>query len=537
MMLNDDAAAAEFLQTAPLLSLVREAIVTTSPSDRADIAKRLTEVVRDYYVHLPLKCSSLGIDPVRELELLVDDVPLIETEDQFFRRTIEILSRLRDRHTTMMLPAPRSQAIAFLPFAVESCFDANRQRHLIVSKLMCDVGDPEFKPGVELQYWNGTSIPRQIEAVSWQTDGANPYARIALALRTLTVRPLGYMLAPDEDWVTLTYLGDKGTRSLALPWRVYFADGTAAAATAGRRLTGAAALQVGLDHRTAVVNAAWYDLFGTRGAQAAAPGEIDTTAYNLSAVQAKTVETASGPIGYVRIFSLETEDPGAFLSGMTKVLEQLPKTGLILDVRANPGGAIPAGEGILELLSHGWPTFEPVSFRNTTAARRLGSLPSFSPWKRSLDIAPETGEVFSQGFPLSANTGVQHVYQGPVIAIIDSLAYSATDFLVAGLQDNGLAHIVGVDPVTGAGGANVWSLSTLASMDRESGGNLQPLPAGVELNLAVRRSVRVGARAGIPVEGIGEFADHVYLPSRDDVLGKNQDLVEYCARLLKTIRA
>ncbi|HEX8114338.1 MAG TPA: hypothetical protein VF516_41695 [Kofleriaceae bacterium] len=242
MSLFDDASsAAQFLQRSPLLAMLRDSITVTSQADRADIARGLTAAIRDYYVHLPLKRSSLGIDPVRELELLVDDVAYIPTEDPFFARVIEILCRMRDRHTTLLLPAPRAQAIAFLPFAVESYFDGAKQRHLIVSKLLCDVGETDFAPGVELTHWNGMSVRRHVEDFSWQTDGANPFARIALALRTLTVRPLGYMVPPAEDWVTLTYFTEKGIKSIALPWRVYFADGSSGAGTAARTLIGASA--------------------------------------------------------------------------------------------------------------------------------------------------------------------------------------------------------------------------------------------------------------------------------------------------------
>ncbi|HEX8114337.1 MAG TPA: hypothetical protein VF516_41690 [Kofleriaceae bacterium] len=70
-------------------------------------------------------------------------------------------------------------------------------------------------------------------------------------------------------------------------------------------------------------------------------------------------------------------------------------------------------------------------------------------------------------------------------------------------------------------------------MARSVRGDLQPLPAGVDLNLAMRRSVRVGTRSGLPVEGIGIFSDAGYPPTRRDLISDNDDLVAYCAGLAR----
>lgn len=529
-LIVDSSQASKFCHQWPPLASLRDRIMTTTVRDWQEIADRLKTALSDYYVHLPLKRSSMGIDPVRELEILADDVRLIPTEDEFFQRLIGIFRRLRDRHTSIRLPPPRANAVAFLPFTLESYFDPSGNRHLTVSKMLGEAEDPTFVPGVEITHWNGIPIRRYIEAFSWETEGANPFARIALALRSLTVRPLAYMLPPNEDWAAITFIGAKGVRTTVFPWRVYFAQTGSATEVATHLASGAAALLEGIDRSTAVINGTWHDLFS----QKVQTDDVDVAVMGLQNIRATSVQTRSGTYGYVRIFNFEVQDLPAFMGSMEKVLAQLPKTGLILDVRTNPGGMIPSGEGLLELLSEQPTTLAPVCFRNTPATRRLGQLPPFLPWKRSLEMQIETGEVFSQAFPLSVSgTGPGGIYKGPIVLVIDGLCYSTTDFLSAGFQDNSLGTIVGVDPVTGAGGANVWSLTTIAHLDRFIGGTLEPLPAGVDVNLAVRRSLRVGNQWGVPVEGLGTFADHVYAPTQRDLLGHNEDLIEFCGKLLK----
>jgi hypothetical protein len=101
------------------------------------------------------------------------------------------------------------------------------------------------------------------------------------------------------------------------------------------------------------------------------------------------------------------------------------------------------------------------------------------------------------------------------------------------MQDNGLATILGVDPVTGAGGANVWDHSTISLLVAEAGGDdISPMPVDFDINVAVRRSTRVGVHDGLPLEGLGVFADEHYMLTRDDVLGNNEGLLQFAANLL-----
>src|SRR5882762_10050279 len=118
---------------------------------------------------------------------------------------------------------------------------------------------------------------------------------------------------------------------------------------------------------------------------------------------------------------------------------------------------------------------EKLAFRVTPAIQRLASAsPFFEPWRRSLNMRFETGQMFSQGFRLydaSLSEGLMGRYKHPVVVIVDALSYSTTDFMVAGFQDNRLGPVIGTDVVTGAGGANVWMHSQLRQEMSVAGGN------------------------------------------------------------------
>lgn len=523
--------AADFYRNSPLLASTREISSGLATDDRQIVARQLGILLSDFYVHLPLKRSSLAIDPVQEANLLADEVRFIYSEGEFFQRMFAILKRLRDRHTAVRLPSPWRDMVAYLPFAVESFYDESG-RHLIVSKVMVDLGEPTFAAGVEITHWNGSPIARYVQDLSQESDGAHPFSRIAVTLRALTVRPLGYMAQPREDWVTLTYVANGRYRSAVIPWRIYVPSFGSAAAAANTTAAGAAELYQGIDRNVLIVNNTWFDLYSARDRAAATATEMADN------VVSRTVQTPAGEFGYIRIFSFAVADPAAFVSSFADTLRQLPARGVIIDLRGNPGGSIPAGEGLLQLFTSRTVSPQPVSFRTTAATRQLGALPSFAKWKRSLDMQYETGEVFSQGYSLTPDgSGPRGVYRGPVVLIIDALCYSTTDFFAAGMQDNGLAAIIGVDPVSGAGGANVWSQTMLGQFAANTGiTDFMAMPSNVDIDIAMRRSIRVGPNEGLPVEGLGVFADHVYQMTRNDVLGQNEDLIDFAGQILASRR-
>ena len=532
---------------------MRDFDVQMTADDRRNTASGLRDLLRDYYVHLPQKVGAMAINPDRELELLADDAPLYLNNLEFLDRLNSVFTKLRDRHTALRLPDPLNRMIAFLPVVLESCYEGGR-RVLLVSRIAGEVPDDKLEVGVEVTHWNGTPVAHLINQFSWSTPGSNPYARIALAQRSLTLRALGYMQMPQEDWVTLSYISLKGERRhVSLNWRIALAPdggGGAGGLLSGAAMTTPLAAMVGLDEGTEIINTGLKDIFakprrasvirkreGRHGGLLSEPLDGSAGLQNLMSASTLTLDDGRA-YGYLRLFSFSVPDVRGFAEEMAQVLRQMPPAGLIIDVRGNPGGTIPAGEALLHMITDR--AIEPTRnvFRASRPLRTMsGAIAFFQRWHRSLEMVYETGQGFSQGFELSDPehyAGLEHSYGGPVVVVIDALSYSTTDYFVAGFEDNRLGHILGLDPTTGAGGANVWSLSQISGFAAEAG--LPPiphLPVGMDCRVAVRRALRAGPNRGLPLEGLGATATQRYFPTRRDVLGVNEDMLIAAVNLLQ----
>jgi hypothetical protein len=118
--------------------------------------------------------------------------------------------------------------------------------------------------------------------------------------------------------------------------------------------------------------------------------------------------------------------------------------------------------------------------------------------------------------------------------VTDALSYSATDIFAAGFQDNDVGLVLGTGGNTGAGGANFWSLDDLLRAQKQDPTSpFRKLPRGAEMIVAMRRSIRVGLRAGSPLEEFGVSPDVLHLMTRRDVLEDNSDLLVRAARLIR----
>jgi hypothetical protein len=263
--------------------------------------------------------------------------------------------------------------------------------------------------------------------------------------------------------------------------------------------------------------------------------------------KARSVVTASGTFGHVRIFSFNVDDPAAFVAEFVRLVELLPQDGLILDVRGNGGGLIHASEFLLQTLTPRRITPEPVQFLctplNLTISRMHASgAPGdidLSPWLQSMEQAVQTGSIFSSAFPLTPEDGANAIgqrYLGPVVLVTDARCYSATDIFAAGFQDHGIGPVLGVDDNTGAGGANVWTHGLLKLLletpEPNPASPYVDLPNQADMRVAIRRTLRVGALAGTPVEDLGITPDDRHELTRRDVLDGNPDLMEKAGEML-----
>jgi hypothetical protein len=470
----------------PLLADYLLQVHNLSLPEQELIVNQAIKLLQEVYVHLPLKKSLLAIDPVQRLRLLAAQLsgrrqPLNDLS--FNYEVMSTFISLRDLHTCYIPPQDFNSAVAFLPFYIEQAFRrGDSQPIYIVSKVSSLLNYPLFNVGVELADWNGTPIGRAVEANAFLSAGSNPAARHARGLEGMTIRPLGLGLAPSESWVTVGFLVQAERHEIRIPWRVL---PVSEIATAGSKLFGDASgsHSIGIDFATDLVRRTKVALFVPHISKSAAAkvsdrtyGRDETNSSNqLSATSTmpdilsfRLVATTKGSYGYLRIFSFappfgaldSTEFVSLFIGEICRILRLLPQNGLIVDIRGNAGGAIAAGESILQLLTPNAITTEQFAFLSSPLIAALTEKYSdLAPWKTSVAQAVETGSMYSQGLPLTSSEDSNTVgqsYWGPVVLITDALMYSTSDIFTAGFRDHAIGTILGVGALLSKTLGRVW---------------------------------------------------------------------------------
>jgi C-terminal processing protease CtpA/Prc len=520
-----------------------------TPDERLAIVNQAILLLEGYYVHLPLKRAMHAIDPLQRLRLLRHRLDQFGGETRFHAEMTSIFTSLRDLHTNYLLPSPYAQVAALLPFRVELCYEGGQPLYIAVPAQGATMPDSAFVAGVAVTHWNAVPIARAVDNAADKHAGSNPAARRSRGLAGLTQRPLVIVPPPDEEWVTVGYVGLDGVaREARFPWRTTGLPPLVTGADPNAVSAEAAAL--GLDLETLAVQRIRQDLFAPQVAEqqralAAAGGDpadavqgTDSTMPNV--FTARVVTTSKGKFGYIRIRTFAVDSDEAFVREFIRLADLMPREGLILDVRDNGGGLIYAGERLLQTMTPKRIEPERLQFINTTSTQDLvdasaGGI-NLSDWKASIDRALETGATFSCGFPLTDPercNDIGQTYHGPVVLITSARCYSTTDFFAAGFQDHGIGPVLGVDDNTGAGGANVWTHDLLRQLLPNSG--LKPLPKGAGMRVAIRRSLRVGRLVGTELEDLGVSPDEHHKMTKRDILEGNPDLIEAAAAVLATL--
>lgn len=552
----------------PLNEFLETTTGRLSESDRGQIVEQASIVLDQLYAHLPHKRAMFAIDPLQRLRLLRRRLSAVP-ELTFHRELLSIFIELRDLHTMYILPEPFRSHVAVLPFVIEEYFEAGARRYL-VSKIAKDVSDPHFQRGVVVAYWNGVPIERAVEINATTQPGGNDAARRARGVSAMTLRPLHSSLWPDEEWVVVNYKDAEGTlREARFDWRVIHTSEKwlddeidperAPEALAGGidRITEAArrSRKQIFAPEAVVIEQRMAELWDTSGGAGAGAVDTDRDSRLPDNFSFRSVKTSHGEFGYVRIWSFEntTGRSGgpvsfidAFAEEFRRILSLVPQNGLIIDVRGNGGGRIPAGERILELLTPAPIVPASLHFRNTPLIEALCRLApaalEINQWEESVAQAVETGAIYSRGYPFAPfardYNRIGQQYYGPVLLIIDALCYSTTDIFAAGFQDHGAGPVLGIAESTGAGGANVWPHEALVRLlEAAPASSLKPLPRGASFVVAMRQVTRVGPRAGVPLEDLGVKPDHVHHITRRDLLNRNEELIERAGKILSELPA
>jgi C-terminal processing protease CtpA/Prc len=547
-----------------------------------DVVGQAILVLESLYVHLPVKRAMYAVDPLRRLRLLqhrltqpaspIEDgtAPENATDDLWFHREMsDIFTSLRDLHTVYLLPEPFDRAVALLPFQVEDYFaarsngdrasDAADQRRYMLSTVLADLPwfdpPPGFEPGAEVTHWNGIAIGRAVELAGTRNAGSNPEARRARGLSRLTIRPLVKSVPPDEEWVILGYRDRRSgeAREMRVRWHVAMVPEDHDIPPDGAQIREAMGLALdietdvirgvkkrlyvpGLFQREREIASLKTELVRRRQTKKTMQMDeaVETTLPGLLRASRHTV--GGREYGYIRLRSFKVPSIDSFIEEFMKLLDEMPQDGLIIDVRDNGGGYIEAGERLLQLLTPKTIHPERLQFINTPLNLRICSEHSdLTPWVDSMLRAVESGNTFSAAYAhtsLEACNNIGQRYYGPVVLVINALCYSTTDIFAAGFQDHEIGQVIGTDAKTGAGGANVVSHKTLCNMLEEDS-PFTPLPGGADLRVALRRTLRVGERAGTELEDVGVTPTVFHRTTVGDVLQGNIDLIAAAAKILR----
>jgi C-terminal processing protease CtpA/Prc len=440
-------------------------------------------------VHLPF-IRARGIDPVKRLDHLRANLP--ETTSHFYHALLSIFAEIGDRHTQCFLPKPFAKKTAFLPFLVKEYFE-NGKPHLAV----VGSGIDDLQRGDTLISWNGAPVAKALEQHMALQLGANTEARLAKAVQTLTFRPLAFMPPPEED-VMLESIGlDGQRRKMRLEWRV--ADMS----------------------------------YLTRRFAPIFQMEKEENSFSNESFQARVVKTSFGAFGYIRVASFHAR-PDVFLKPFVETLESLPEEGLILDLRACEDGIIPTAEQLLQLFTPAKIEPQPFQFRMTDLVEQIiNARPVLHEWRDAMESPAPSGERYSRWLPLTTSekaNAVGQKYHGPVVVVVDALTYSSAEMFAAGFQDHAIGRVLGTARRTGGGGASPWHQSTIFNL---SGNALfQPIPDAPMFRVAVRRCRRVRKQSNQYLESVGVMPDQLYLPTRNDLLNSDAELLEKAGSML-----
>jgi len=523
-------------------------------------------VMQGIYTHLPLKQARYGFDPLQRLRIVrtqVDDM----SAETFNAELGDIFARLRDWHTGYWRPGAGAN-VAVLPFIIEMCGSVEAPRYLI-SKVGKWARQDGFVPGVAIDTWNSVPIDRMVLRHADEESGGRPDSARAMALTTLTQRPLFACEPPDEEEVRIGYrvLDDldrpNGERKYAaFKWRVVDTSVV-------DRFRGDSAFQrhrpsvrvMAINPVAAAVKKATLMLYAStalRGqdklpeeVRAAAPAKgIQTEAVKVELANGNGIVRAAkvhgGRVGeeygYLRIFTFDVPRTKGFLLELARLLALLPQRGLMVDVRANPGGTVVAAEMALQFFTPR--RIEPVRFswRATDFTRQYSRLDANfdaeAPWRPSLEAAIRNGEAYSAAIPVTDPDRcpiVGQVYGGPVVLVADSTTYSSGDLFTAGFVDNKIGTYLCVGHSTGAGGACVVDYDVLQQELIGTQLALPAMPNEAGMGISLMRATRAGDALGTPIEDVGVPAqpEHRYSMTRADVMEGNRNLLAKCVDILR----
>ncbi len=395
---------------------------------------------------------------------------------------IRIFTVIEDAHTVYIAPQPLRSSLALIPFSVREFYDEGGNRKFIVTDVAIGAkfSNPLFKKGVEIVKWNGLPIQEAVRRLGTDSFGNNPDSKLMFGIRKLTARDLAIEELPRTRNVTFDFLADDGIpKSVSVPW-IYSRLSPAVMAMMGTR---------GARFTDTIGNVSMPELFENVNLSKSVPPATATNGSNLPVnvlvkndISGKLASTKSGKFGIITLFGFSGRRATAIAREFARLLLfTVPKDGVVIDVRQNPGGLLLLCQGIVPFFSN--KTVFPItlSFRATRflleAARGVFGK-TFVISDDDVTRTKQFGNLFFNRFlffleQINAYSGPR--YPGPVIVLTDAETYSCGDMFASTVKDNAAGLLVGMHNTTGGGGSTVRTASSLR--------NFFPIPLlrGVEM--------------------------------------------------------
>lgn len=520
--------------------------------DKLNILESAARIFEGLNPHHFIHLNLLRIDPPAELRKLKSQVLNGITNFSFHRKVIRIFSKMNDLHSRYFAPLAYRSAIASLGFTISSYYESKYAKPTYIIH------------GTNLTVTKIDGVPVHFLAIRLgnQSFGSNTEAGRVRGRKALTTRCLLEDPLPVKPNATIQCTDGINEFTYVRPW-IYLVPKVPLLFRPDDEPTGSLFSSRGLKlmapedparelHRL-------YRLEQQQRPQTHASHQSVPTIKNISVPLHATpfftvaeVTTSSSTYGYINLHSFIPNVPSGFqgdfilyskylVNELSTTLTKMPYKGIVFDIRNNPGGSPFLVKAVFELVTSKNVPPMPIVLRATNLTLSMFSsyppnplfIPAYAAVQQSYSIGEQfTGPIIYffnysnlyDGF-LSALRVLQ-VYSGKVVVLTSAESYSAADLFPSWMKDTGAGTIVGVDGLTGGGGAYMGWFSDIS---RSFSKTFQdPLPKNIDFTTAFYRLFRTGLRkGGTLIENFGIRPDIRYFETFRDVTCGDLDLFEF----------
>ena len=419
----------------------------------------------------------------------------------------------------------------------------------------------QFKKGVEIVTWDGIPVQQAIAKSAGGTSATNVGARLRFGIAALTWRQLGVGSFPNKESVVIGFRKPGSTKGpimkITVKW--IYTRPFPNRPPRSQSSTRAVSLSSGQSLEDNTKDPEYQDDAedGFKEGQMGAAGRQMSSGVKITPVKvtdcarhifsADIIRTKSAAFGRIVMYTFSAS-PRDVAKEYLRLLKILPKSGLVLDIRGNPGGSFFNEFVMLLPITKKEFARTPSALRVTSLTKRAvektkgvgdGTLGRF---KESTIAAFKAGRPFSEPRTLynetlfrtlTGNIKLRGLFPRPTIILTDGRAYSAAEDMTALMRDNGLGYVVGVDLSTGGGASTTSSIQRLPQVLLQEIPDLQTSDIGISASYL--KLVRTGKSKGKTFEFVGVKPNERYFLTRRDRTGREEDFMNFLGNAFRRV--